>query len=197
MFACFASTSSASLTSPCGTSQKNLWEVRKAGLNIMMSLKGDVPLTGNITIPSGAAVTLYDPDVPLACNAIGSTALNTLTLTADHANVKVGDKLYLGSPAVDTGVTVLSKSTTGAFTVTLSSAIKSDATAAFQRCTRISRSLRPICKVRSMVWHQCAVVVHAVEPSGILSTHGHRPLNFHFQSHPDILPIAGVGVGRF
>ena len=150
-----------------------------------------------INIPSGAAVTLYDPDVPLACNAIGSTALNTLTLTADHANVKVGDKLYLGSPAVDTGVTVLSKSTTGAFTVTLSSAIKSDATAAFQRCTRISRSLRPICKVRSMVWHQCAVVVHAVEPSGILSTHGHRPLNFHFQSHPDILPIAGVGVGRF
>jgi len=89
-----------------------------------------LPLTGNITIPSGAAVTLYDPDVPLACNAIGSTALNTLTLTADHANVKVGDKLYLGSPAVDTGVTVLSKSTTGAFTVTLSSAIKSDATAA-------------------------------------------------------------------
>jgi hypothetical protein len=54
-----------------------------------------------------------------------------------------------------------------------------------------------MCKMRCMVWHQCAVVVHAVEPSGILNTHGHLPLNFHFQSHLNILPIARVGVGRF
>ena len=89
-----------------------------------------LPLTGTLNIPSGAAVTLYEPDVALACTAIGGTASNSLTLTADHANVKVGDKLYLGSPAVDTGVTVLSKSTTGDFKVTLSSPISSTAVAA-------------------------------------------------------------------
>ena len=89
-----------------------------------------LPLTSTLNIPSGAAVTLYEPDVALACTAIGGTASNSLTLTADHANVKVGDKLYLGSPAVDTGVTVLSKSTTGDFKVTLSSPISSTATAA-------------------------------------------------------------------
>ena len=103
-----------------------------SGVNVgtYTSASTTLPLTSTLNIPSGAAVTLYDPDVALACNAIGGTALTTLTLTADHANVKVGDKLYLGSPAVDTGVTVLSKSTTGAFTVTLSSPISSTATAA-------------------------------------------------------------------
>ena len=68
---------------------------------------------------------------------------------------------------------------------------------AFQGSTRVSRSLRPICKMRCMVWHQCTVVVHAVKPSSVLGTHHHRPLNFHFQSHLNILPIARVGVGRF
>lgn len=103
-----------------------------SGVNVgtYTSASTTLPLTGTLNIPSGAAVTLYDPDVPLACNAIGGTALNTLTLTADHASVKVGDKLYLGSPAVDTGVTVLSKSSAAPFTVTLSSAIASTATAA-------------------------------------------------------------------
>jgi flagellar hook protein FlgE len=91
-----------------------------------------LPLTGNITIPSGAAVTLYDPDVQLACTAIGSTASNLLTVSADHANVKVGDKLYFGAlPGVDSGVTVISKSTgTAPFVVTLSSPITSTSVAA-------------------------------------------------------------------
>jgi flagellar hook protein FlgE len=103
-----------------------------SGVNVgtYTSASTTLPLTGTLNIPSGAAVTLYDPDVALACNAIGGTALNTLTLTADHASVKVGDKLYLGSPAVDSGVTVLSKSSAAPFTVTLSSAIASTATAA-------------------------------------------------------------------
>ena len=91
-----------------------------------------LPLTGNITIPSGAAVTLYDPDVTLGCTAISGTASNTLTLGADHASVKAGDKLYFGSPLVDSGVTVLSKSSgsSAPFTVTLSSAITTAATTA-------------------------------------------------------------------
>ena len=72
-----------------------------------------------------------------------------------------------------------------------------DVERAFQGSTRVSRSLRPICKMRCMVWHQGAVVVHAVVPSCTVGFHGHRPLNFHFQSHLDILPIARVGVGRF
>ena len=105
-----------------------------SGVNVgtYTSASTTLPLTGTLNIPSGAAVTLYDPDVPLACTAIGTTtASNLLTLSADHANVKVGDKLYLGSPAVDTGVTVLSKSSGAApFIVTLSSAITSAATAA-------------------------------------------------------------------
>jgi flagellar hook protein FlgE len=91
-----------------------------------------LPLTGNITIPSGAAVTLYDPDVTLGCTAISGTASNILTLGADHASVKAGDKLYFGSPLVDSGVTVLSKSSSSSapFTVTLSSAITTAATTA-------------------------------------------------------------------
>ena len=68
---------------------------------------------------------------------------------------------------------------------------------AFQGSTRVSRSLRPICKMRCMVWHQGAVVVHAVVPSCTVGFHGHLPLNFHFQSHLHILPIARVGVRRF
>ena len=103
-----------------------------SGVNVgtYTSASTTLPLTGTLNIPSGAAVTLYDPDVTLACNAIGGTASNTLTLTADHASVKSGDKLYFGSPLVDTGVTVLSKSSAAPFTVTLSSAIASTATTA-------------------------------------------------------------------
>jgi len=84
-----------------------------------------LPISADLTIPSGASVTLYPPDVELACTAIGDTASNTLTLNVSHGDVKVGDKLYFGDlPGVDSGVTVLSKSSTGN-TVTLSASITS------------------------------------------------------------------------
>ena len=105
-----------------------------SGVNVgtYTSASTTLPLTGTLNIPSGAAVTLYDPDVQLACTAIGTTASNLLTVSADHANVKVGDKLYFGAlPGVDSGVTVLSKSTGAApFVVTLSSPITSTSVAA-------------------------------------------------------------------
>jgi len=87
-----------------------------------------LPLSGALNVPAGASITLYDPDVSLACTAIGATASTLLTLSTSHADVKVGDKLYLGttaSTAADTGVTVVSKSAASPYTVTLSSAIAS------------------------------------------------------------------------
>jgi flagellar hook protein FlgE len=105
-----------------------------SGVNVgtYTSASTTLPLTSTLNIPSGAAVTLYEPDVQLACTAIGTTASNLLTVSADHANVKVGDKLYFGAlPGVDSGVTVLSKSTGAApFVVTLSSPITSTSVAA-------------------------------------------------------------------
>jgi flagellar hook protein FlgE len=89
-----------------------------------------LPLSGALNVPAGASITLYDPDVSLACTAIGATASTSLTLSTSHADVKVGDKLYLGTTAAtaaDTGVTVVSKSAASPYTVTLSSAIASTA----------------------------------------------------------------------
>ena len=87
-----------------------------------------LPLSGALNVPAGASITLYDPDVSLACTAIGATASTSLTLSTSHADVKVGDKLYLGTTAAtaaDTGVTVVSKSAASPYTVILSSAIAS------------------------------------------------------------------------
>ena len=81
----------------------------------------------NLTIPAGAALTFYDPDVTATITLPLSGDATALTVST--ANLAVGDKLYLGSPtATDTGATILSIGSTG--TVTLSKSVTVSSTAA-------------------------------------------------------------------
>jgi flagellar hook protein FlgE len=82
--------------------------------------------SGNVTIPVGAAVTFYDPDVSATISNPTSGALaQGATLTVPTTSLAVGDKLFLGG--TDTGATI---STIGTGTVTLSKSITVSSTAA-------------------------------------------------------------------
>jgi flagellar hook protein FlgE len=81
--------------------------------------------SANVTIPAGAAVTFYDPDV--AATITNPTSGAGQTLTVPTTSLAVGDKLYLGSPATDTGATITS---IGTGTVTLSKSITVSSTTA-------------------------------------------------------------------
>jgi len=75
--------------------------------------------SANVTIPAGAALTFYDPDV--SATITSPTSGDATTLTVSTANLAVGDKLYLGNPtATDTGATITS---IGTGTVTLSKSV--------------------------------------------------------------------------
>lgn len=78
---------------------------------------------GTISVPNGAAVTFYDPDLSVTANS-APTAATTLTLSS-VTDMKVGDKVYLGSPAVDTGATITA---INGSVVTLSKAVTSAST---------------------------------------------------------------------
>jgi flagellar hook protein FlgE len=83
--------------------------------------------TGTIDVPTGAAVTFYDPDIPLTlATAPTPTATKTLTLPS-IANLKIGDKLYLGG--IDTGATITAINNLTS-QVTLSTEVNSASTAA-------------------------------------------------------------------
>ena len=82
--------------------------------------------SGNVTIPVGAAVTFYDPDVSATITNPTSGALaQGSTLTVPTTSLAVGDKLFLGG--TDTGATI---ATIGTGTVTLSKSITVSSTAA-------------------------------------------------------------------
>jgi flagellar hook protein FlgE len=73
---------------------------------------------GNVTAPSGAAISFYNADVaPTLSAAITSSTATSFTVSST-ANLAVGDKVYLAS--ADTGVTISSISDP---TITLSGAI--------------------------------------------------------------------------
>jgi flagellar hook protein FlgE len=77
--------------------------------------------SGNVTIPAGAAVTFYDPDV----TATIAAPTNATSITVATAGLAVGDKLYIGG--VDTGATI---TVIGTGAVTLSKSVTSTGTAA-------------------------------------------------------------------
>ena len=79
---------------------------------------------GTISVPNGAAVTFYDPDLSATATA-APTAATTLTLSS-VTDMKIGDKIYLGSPAVDTGATIVA---INGSVVTLSKAVTNASTA--------------------------------------------------------------------
>jgi len=82
--------------------------------------------SGNVTIPVGAAVTFYDPDVSATISAPTSGALaQGATLTVPTTSLAVGDKLFLGG--TDTGATI---ATIGTGSVTLSKSITVSSTSA-------------------------------------------------------------------
>ena len=77
--------------------------------------------SGNVTVPSGAALSFYKGDLTTSVTA--ATSATTLTVSsAEASKLAVGDKVYLTTG--DTGVTIASISDT---TVTLSGAISSNA----------------------------------------------------------------------
>lgn len=84
----------------------------------------NVANAGTISVPNGAAVTFYDPDLTATANS-APTAATTLTLST-VADMKLGDKIYLGSPAVDSGATIIA---INGSVVTLSKAVTSTSTA--------------------------------------------------------------------
>jgi len=74
-----------------------------------------------LTIPAGAAVTFYDPDVSATITAPSGVT----SITVATAGLAVGDKLYMGG--VDTGATITA---IGTGAVTLSKSVTSSSTAA-------------------------------------------------------------------
>jgi len=77
--------------------------------------------SGNVTVPSGAALSFYNGDLTKSVTA--ATSATTLTVSSPEASkLAVGDKVYLTTG--DTGVTIASISGT---TITLSGAISSTA----------------------------------------------------------------------
>jgi flagellar hook protein FlgE len=88
---------------------------------------GDTTITlasGTISVPNGAAISFYDPDISTTASAAPTNA-TTITMTS-VANMKIGDKLYMGSPAVDTGATIVA---INGSVVTLSKAVTNASTA--------------------------------------------------------------------
>jgi len=77
--------------------------------------------SGNVTIPVGAAVTFYDPDVSATITAPSGVT----SITVSTTGLAVGDKLYMGG--VDTGATI---TVIGTGAVTLSKSVTSSSTAA-------------------------------------------------------------------
>jgi flagellar hook protein FlgE len=99
-----------------------------SGATVSAQTGASITASGSISVPSGAAVSFYDGDNAYTLATAPTTATSTLTLPSDHANVAVGDRLYMNG--VDTGITVTSKSSNSPYTVTLSSAVTSTSTAA-------------------------------------------------------------------
>ena len=83
-----------------------------------------LPLAGgaSLSVPAGAAITFYNPDVSAPITA-PSTATSTITMTTTGLGLAVGDKLYLGG--VDTGATITAIATGS---VTLSKSVTSSLT---------------------------------------------------------------------
>lgn len=88
-----------------------------------------VTTSGPVSVPNGAAVTFYDPDVSVTIsNPAAADSGTTLTLSST-ADLKVGDKLYFGD--ADSGATIMAINSV-AGTVTLSKSVTVEADPVFK-----------------------------------------------------------------
>ena len=81
--------------------------------------------SGNISLPKGASITFYDPDIAVTLSA-APTSTSTLTMTST-AGLALGDKVYLAG--VETGATITS---IGTGSVTLSESVSGTTAAVFK-----------------------------------------------------------------